>query len=460
MNVNPHGGQMNQMPQMSQMSQMNQMTYYNQIPMGIPKQIPNVDNILFVADLPDEACEEDLANFFKSYNFSFAKVFHNVMRTHAFVTFNAGEDAQRARLELNGVKISAKYANNKIAKPVRLCKYETKGSQGEIDRRSNLLVKNIAKEVSAHGLWNMFRQFGDIRSCKLVVDYLGNSKGFGYVSFYRVEDAERAKNQLNDKEVSGKMMKVTHLEYGRKIEKRRNNIYVKHIPKENFSDQDLEKLFNPFGEIKSAVVLKDQNGGSKGFGFVCFSNPEDAEEAYKQMNNKSVFKDIPALYVNFAMKKSERLEHLQKKREELFKTAQKMTIFAKIKDENSIKSEQDFENSIRNYLKTVLGKDYEPKSIKIRFETKNAFITMNSQRDSEEFIRKFQEYAKENQTTLFFNLYKSKVERISANAYFKKYNTFNQDIKLPQGQGRYKKYNEFETPGKYFIANINSFNLF
>ena len=51
----------------------NQMSYYNQ-QQAMPRQLPNVDNILFVADLPDEACEEDLANFFKSYNFSFAKV--------------------------------------------------------------------------------------------------------------------------------------------------------------------------------------------------------------------------------------------------------------------------------------------------------------------------------------------------------------------------------------------------
>ena len=46
----------------------NQMGYYNQQQM-MQRQMPNVDNILFVADLPDEACEEDLANFFKSYNF-------------------------------------------------------------------------------------------------------------------------------------------------------------------------------------------------------------------------------------------------------------------------------------------------------------------------------------------------------------------------------------------------------
>jgi hypothetical protein len=51
----------------------NQMSYYNQ-PQMVQRQLPNVDNILFVADLPDEACEEDLSNFFKSYNFLFAKV--------------------------------------------------------------------------------------------------------------------------------------------------------------------------------------------------------------------------------------------------------------------------------------------------------------------------------------------------------------------------------------------------
>jgi len=32
------------------------------------------DNILFVADLPEEVSEEDLENFFKNYNFLVAKL--------------------------------------------------------------------------------------------------------------------------------------------------------------------------------------------------------------------------------------------------------------------------------------------------------------------------------------------------------------------------------------------------
>lgn len=164
------------------------------------------------------------------------------MRTHAFVHFETIEDAERARKELNGVKISAKYAsNNKISKPVRLCKYETKQSVSEsIDKKCNLLIKNISKEMSSHGFYNLFREFGDIKSSKLVLDYLGNSKGYGYVSFYKVSDAEKAIHDLNEKDFGGKLFKVTFLEQGRRTEKLRNNIYVKHFPKGDFSDEDLK----------------------------------------------------------------------------------------------------------------------------------------------------------------------------------------------------------------------------
>lgn len=45
---------------------------------------------------------------------------------------------------------------------------------------------------------------------------------------------------------------------------------------------------------------------------------------------------MPPLYVNFAMKRSERQEVLLKKKEEIYRLSQKMTIYARIKDENLI----------------------------------------------------------------------------------------------------------------------------
>ncbi len=166
------------------------------------------------------------------------------MKTHAFVHFETAEFSERARLELNGVKITPKYATNKIGKPVRMCRYETKQSidigRGIEQHNSNLLVKNIPKEVSAHNFWNMFRKFGDIKSCKLVVDMMGNSKGYGYVNYYRGDDADKALNELNNKELCSKRLRVNLLMPGRHTEKRKNNIYVKHIPKNTFSNDDLK----------------------------------------------------------------------------------------------------------------------------------------------------------------------------------------------------------------------------
>ena len=70
------------------------------------------------------------------------------------------------------------------------------------------------------------------------------------------------------------------------------------------------------------------------------------------MSGKTVFEGLPPLYVNFAMKKSERQEHLLKTREETFKMTQRMTIFAKIKDENSVVRY----NNIRNQKWTFRNK--------------------------------------------------------------------------------------------------------
>lgn len=420
-----------------------QMAYY--VNQTIQPSLPSVSNILFAADLPDECCEEDLSNFFKDYNFFFAKVVHNILRTHAFVHFQSKEDAEKARAELNGVKITPKYSTSKIAKPVRLCKYETRAYLTDIDKHCNLLVKNLSKEVSAHMLFKTFRKYGDIRSSKLMIDFFGNSKGFGFVSFYKADDSMKAKSELDGKELGGKIIKVNYLEKGRRQQVKKNNIYVKHFPKKDFDHKDLEKLFAKFGEIKSAIVLKDEKGESKGFGFVCFTNPDDAEKALKEMNEKKIFDDIENnLYVSFAMKKGERQEQLLKKREEMFKQSQKMTVYAKIKDETAIKNEEEFTKEINNMLHTLISKDFKPKHIKIRYESKNAFITMNTQKEAEDFVKAFQKHSKENVTTIYYNLYKSKIDRINASAYFKKYNNFSETASLASKQSKqYKVYNNY-----------------
>ena len=103
---------------------------------------------------------------------------------------------------------------------------------------------------------------------------------------------------LNNTELGGKNIKINFLEKGRHRQVKRNNIYAKEIPKKNFSDKELIDLFSKYGKINNAIVLKDEKGESKGFGFVCFEKPEDAEVAQKEMNGK---KFLMMLKINYML---------------------------------------------------------------------------------------------------------------------------------------------------------------
>lgn len=51
------------------------------------------------------------------------------------------------------------------------------------------------------------------------------------------------------------------------------------------TDEDLMSMFSQFGAVEEAMIIKDRmSGKSKGFGFVTFSNAEDADKAIAEMD--------------------------------------------------------------------------------------------------------------------------------------------------------------------------------
>jgi RNA recognition motif-containing protein len=66
------------------------------------------------------------------------------------------------------------------------------------------------------------------------------------------------------------------------------NIYVSNLGF-NAQDQDLKKIFTPYGEVTSAKVVMDKfSGRSKGFGFVYMPNDEAAKKAIVELDNSTV----------------------------------------------------------------------------------------------------------------------------------------------------------------------------
>ena len=72
----------------------------------------------------------------------------------------------------------------------------------------NLYVKNLDSSIDDERLRTMFRPFGFIQSAKVMTDFLGRSRGFGFVCFATKEEAINAKEEMNGVLIRGNSLYV------------------------------------------------------------------------------------------------------------------------------------------------------------------------------------------------------------------------------------------------------------
>ncbi|XP_010575339.1 PREDICTED: polyadenylate-binding protein 1 isoform X2 [Haliaeetus leucocephalus] len=198
----------------------------------------------------------------------------NGSKGYGFVHFETQEAAERAIEKMNGMLLNDR--------KVFVGRFKSrKEREAELGARAkeftNVYIKNFGEDMDDERLKELFGKFGPALSVKVMTDESGKSKGFGFVSFERHEDAQKGVN-----------------------------LYVKNLD-DGIDDERLRKEFSPFGTITSAKVMME-GGRSKGFGFVCFSSPEEATKAVTEMNGRIVA--TKPLYVALAQRKEERQAHL------------------------------------------------------------------------------------------------------------------------------------------------------
>lgn len=171
----------------------------------------------------------------------------------------------------------------------------------------------------------LFTSYGAVTSALIQVDDEGKSKGFGFVNYEKHEDAQRAVDELHDSEHHGRKLFVSRAQKKaeREEELRRSyeqakmeklskyqgvNLYIKNL-EDDVDDEKLRAEFEPFGAVTSCKVMRDEKGTSKGFGFVCFSSPDEATKAVAEMNNKMI--GSKPLYVSLAQRREVRRQQLE-----------------------------------------------------------------------------------------------------------------------------------------------------
>jgi len=239
---------------------------------------------------------------------------------YGFVHFETEEAALNAIQKVNGMLLNGK----KVFVGRFVPRKDRELELGEKARRfTNVYVKNINDEYDEGRLTEIFQKFGKINSVKVMKAEDGKSKGFGFVSFESPEEALAACDDLNGSDFEGKTIYVgraqkkaeRQAELKKKFEaikmERMNryqgvNLYVKNLD-DTIDDERLRQEFAPFGTITSAKVMCEE-GRSKGFGFVCFSSPEEATKAVTEMNGRIIVSK--PLYVALAQRKEDRKAHL------------------------------------------------------------------------------------------------------------------------------------------------------
>ncbi|KAJ9151134.1 Polyadenylate-binding protein [Pleurostoma richardsiae] len=317
------------------------------------------------AAIDNKALHDTFAAFGNILSCKVAQDENGNSKGYGFVHYETDEAAQQAIKHVNGMLLNEKkvYVGYHIPKKDRQSKFEEMKANF-----TNVYVKNIPQETTDDEFRELFEQFGDVTSSSLARDTEGKNRGFGFVNFATHESASKAVDDLNGKDFKGQDLYVGRAQkkHEREEELRRSyeaarqekaskyqgvNLYIKNLD-DDIDDDKLRQMFTDFGPITSAKVMRDslpdpskeetdtddkdkENnkegdeakegdeekkpekkssdkkplGKSKGFGFVCFSNPDDATKAVAEMNQRMI--NGKPLYVALAQRKDVRKSQLE-----------------------------------------------------------------------------------------------------------------------------------------------------
>jgi polyadenylate-binding protein len=254
----------------------------------------------------------------------------------AFVHFLTAEAAAEAADKLNNKVVRSENTPAADVKPLKVEAYQPQQAlqQRAMDTFTNMYIKNLKFDVTDEKLKTLFDQYGETSSVRVMKD--GDvSKGFAFCSFKEHDKAILAIEALHDKPheyaaegknlyVQRAMRRAEREKFNRqKLREKRSqyaqytNLYVKNLD-DNISTEKILSVFQPFGEIASAKVMKDPvTGFSKGFAFVSFTNAEDAKRAVKELANKAILSMKP-LFVTYAQTKEERRRQLESRQRQRY----------------------------------------------------------------------------------------------------------------------------------------------
>jgi len=152
-----------------------------------------------------------------------------------------------------------------------------------------VFVSNLSFDTTVEAVKAALEGCGTIDNARLVPDFKGRSKGFGYITFVSsqaVAEAIKRDRVLVDKRpmfISNYETDKTGHKFQYSNQKEKDKLFVKGLPY-SMSEQDIKEVFQAHAPVTEIRLVTQRNGYSKGICFIKFANAKDAECARKAMD--------------------------------------------------------------------------------------------------------------------------------------------------------------------------------
>ncbi|CAG2166315.1 unnamed protein product [Oppiella nova] len=263
---------------------------------------------LYVGNL-DASITEDLilALFSQMGHVNGCKIIHDSANSdpYCFVEYNDHHCAATALLTMNkrqcmGRELKVNWATSP----------GNTGPKPDTSKHFHIFVGDLSPEIETQQLRDAFSPFGEISDCRVVRDpQTLKSKGYGFVSFVKKQDAENAIATMNGQWLGSRAIRTNWAtrkppSSGRSQEVGPgvnpsvrqltfDEVYQQSSPTNctvycggimtGLCDELIQKTFAPFGPIQEIRVFKD-----KGYAFIKFATKEAATNAIVATHNADV----------------------------------------------------------------------------------------------------------------------------------------------------------------------------
>jgi len=150
-----------------------------------------------------------------------------------------------------------------------------------------LFVGQVPRGMMEDDLRPIFEEFGQLYELLVLRDKAtGQHKGCAFVTYCTLESAEKAQRSLHGNKVLTGMQRAIQVKPANAddVAKLERKIFIGMISKQA-TEEDIQGMFNGFGEIEELSILKGSDGDSKGCAFIKFAAAKDCHKAIRSMHH-------------------------------------------------------------------------------------------------------------------------------------------------------------------------------